>query len=73
MDVHTVVFFAPYEFGVGQKIRIQGGAGGGDWEVIGVTRRKVKLRCPVTKKEVEWDRFCYFVEERQGAEWPEKD
>ena len=73
MDVHSVVFFAPYEFEIGQKIHIQGGPRGGDWEVIGVTPRKVKLRCPVTGKEVEWDRFCYFVEERQGVEWPAKD
>ena len=73
MDAHTVVFFAPYGFEVGQKIHIQGGPRGGDWEVIGVTQRKVKLRCPVTKKEVEWDRFCYFVEERQEVEWPGKD
>jgi hypothetical protein len=55
---------------VGQKMHIAAGPRRGDWEVIGMTERKVKLRCPVTKSEVEWDRFCYFVEENVEAEWP---
>ena len=33
----------------------------GDWEVIGVSDRKVKLRCPVSLREFEWNRFCYFM------------
>ncbi|MBM4430349.1 MAG: hypothetical protein FJ026_08405 [Chloroflexi bacterium] len=67
-----VVVFRPYPFEVGQKIHIDGGPRGGDWEVIGVGERKVQLRCPVSQRQVEWDRFAYFVEERQ-AEWPRLD
>lgn len=73
MEKHDVVFFKPYPFEVGQKINIQEGPRRGDWEVIGLTERKVRLRCPITHKELEWDRFCYFVEERKGVEWPQKE
>jgi len=38
-----------------------------------VTERKVKLRCPVSFKEFNWDKFCYFTEEQAGVEWPQKD
>ncbi len=67
------VLFTPYPHEVGQKIRIGSGPRRGDWEVIGVTERKLKLRCPVTAREVEWDRFCYFVEEVAEGQWPLKD
>jgi hypothetical protein len=68
-----VVFFKPYPFYEGQRIHISGGPRKGDWEVIGVTERKVKLRCPVSFREVEWDRFCYLADEKTGVEWPTKD
>lgn len=64
-----VVFFQRYPFIVGQKIRIEDGPRRGDWEVIGVGEKKVTLRCPVSGIVVEWDRFCYFVAERE-APWP---
>jgi hypothetical protein len=70
---HKVVVFRPHPLQVGQKIRVEGGPRAGDWEVIGVSERKVKLRCPISHREVEWDRFCYFVEERDGLEWPQRD
>ena len=73
MATHKVIFFKPFPFETGQKIHIDGGPRGGDWEVIGVTERKVKLRCPVSFREFDWDRFCYFVEEREGVEWPRQD
>ena len=47
MTVHHVAMFRPYPFQVGQKINIETGPRKGDWEVIGVSDRKVKLRCPV--------------------------
>jgi hypothetical protein len=72
MATHHVVIFTPYAFALGQKIRIEGGPRGGDWEVIGLSERKVRLRCPISGREVEWDRFCYFVEERE-QEWPKED
>jgi hypothetical protein len=34
--------------------------------------RKVRLRCPLSLREMEWDRFCYFVEERNDI-WPHPD
>lgn len=67
MGTHKVVMFRPYPFKVGEKIHIDGGPRGGDWEVIGVGERKVKLRCPVSQREFEWDRFCYFVDAREGV------
>ena len=73
MSKHTVIQFKPYPMAVGQKIHIDGGPRGGDWEVIGISDRKVKLRCPVSFREFEWDRFCYYAEEQQDREWPQQD
>jgi hypothetical protein len=71
--MHKVTFFRPYPFIVGQKITIEGGPRRGDWEVIGVTDKKVKFRCPVSFREFDWDRFCYFAEDKEIFEWPHKD
>ncbi len=65
-----VALFEPYPFKKGQKIRIQGSKRSGDWEVVDVTDAKVTLKCPISKKEFTWDRFCYFVEEKHTV-WPE--
>ena len=73
MEKFNVEIFRPYAFEVGQKIRIEDGPRKGDWEVIGITDRKVKLRCPISLKEFEWNRFCYFVENRQAEPWPQHD
>ena len=73
MAIHSVITFKPYPFEIGQKIHIDGGPRNGDWEVIGVTDRKIKLRCPISFKEFEWNRFCYFFEEQVGVEWPIRD
>lgn len=73
MDHNKVIIFNPYPFEVGQKIYIDGGPRKGDWEVIGISDRKVKLRCPISAKEFEWDRFCYFAEMRKGEPWPHED
>ena len=73
MKADKVVCFDPYPFIVGQKLNIKGGPRKGDWEVIGVNDKKVKLRCPISLREFEWSRFCYFTEERSGVEWPKKD
>jgi hypothetical protein len=66
MAVHKVAMFRPYPFQTGQKIHIETGPRKGDWEVIGVSDRKVELRCPVSLREFEWNRFCYFMEDREG-------
>ena len=71
MAKHDILVFKPYPFEVGQKLHIDGGARNGDWEVIGVSERKVKLRCPVSLREFEWNRFCYFVDEREISQWPQ--
>jgi len=70
MVTESVVVFQSYPFRVGQKIHIESGPRHGDWEVIGISEKKVKLRCPVSRREFEWDRFCYFVEERNNVNWP---
>jgi hypothetical protein len=70
MTAHTVITFKPFTFEVGQKIYIDGGPRYGDWEVVAVTEHKVKLRCPVSHKEFNWNRFCYFSEKQQGGQWP---
>ena len=70
MATDKVIIFEPYPFRVGQKIHIKGGKRNGDWEVVHVSEGKVKLRCPISKREFEWGRFCYFVEDREGVPWP---
>nr|NJM04775.1 hypothetical protein [Desulfobacula sp.] len=64
-----ITVFKSYPFKKGQKIHIKGTNRAGDWEVLEITDAKVTLRCPVSKKEVCWDRFCYFIED-QIAPWP---
>ncbi|MCU0572477.1 MAG: hypothetical protein MUC41_05740 [Syntrophobacteraceae bacterium] len=72
MARHHVLLFKVYPLEEGQKIRIDGGPRRGDWEVVGVSERKMRLRCPVTHKEVEWDRFCCLARELENEEWPEQ-
>lgn len=66
----NVAVFRPYEFTVGQKIRIEDSRRKGDWEVVAVWKHKITLRCPISKKEFEWTKFCYLVDEEKGVEWP---
>ena len=68
-----VVVFRPYPHEVGQKIRIEGGPRAGGWEVVGVSDRKVKLRCPISGREFEWVRFAYVVDEDAAVEWPREE
>jgi len=70
MNRHTVTFFSVYPFTIGQKIRIESSNRRGDWEVIGLDDKKVRLRCPVSGREVEWARFCYIVSEKDNSTWP---
>ena len=73
MPKHRVSTFRPYSFEMGQRIHIDGGPRAGDWQVVGVTERKVKLRCPLSGREFDWDRFCYLASEQDGVEWPRHD
>ena len=73
MEKTDVVIFKPYPLEVGQKIYIEGGPRKGDWEVVEISDRKVKLRCPISLKEFEWNRFCYYAEARRDEQWPHKD
>ena len=70
---HEVTVFTPYEFRAGQKIHIDGGPRKGDWEVVAVNENKVRLKCPVSLREFEWDRFCYHAGARFFDTWPSKD
>ncbi|NTV13594.1 MAG: hypothetical protein HGA96_06655 [Desulfobulbaceae bacterium] len=67
---HQVTVFQVYPLQEGQKINISAGPRRGDWLVIGLSERKMQLRCPVSGREVEWERFCYLVEEREQDKWP---
>ncbi|MFH0964108.1 MAG: hypothetical protein V2A58_08855 [Planctomycetota bacterium] len=73
MSQHTILVFDPYPLEAGQKIHIRSGQRKGDWEVVSVDDRNVTLRCPISDRQVKWNRFCYFVEERVQAEWPSPD
>ena len=73
MATHAVVVFKQYPFEIDQKICIADGPRRGDWLVIGISERKVKLRCPVSGREFEWDRFCYQSEDQADREWPHQD
>jgi hypothetical protein len=68
---HDVAVFKPYPFSVGQKIRIEGSRRAGDWEVAAIGEHKVRLRCPISGKEFEWNRFCYLVAEESAVAWPQ--
>ncbi len=70
MTNQKVTIFKPYPFQVGQKIRIEGSKREGDWEVVGISERKVTLRCPISNKEYSWDLFCYCADEKDNASWP---
>ncbi len=70
---HDVTVFKSYPFTVGQKIRIEGGRRGGDWEIAEVGEHKVTLKCPISQKEFSWANFCYFVDEQENTTWPLKD
>jgi hypothetical protein len=72
MKRYDVTTFEPYPFEEGQKIRIEGGKRKGDWEVVGVSDAKVRLRCPLSNREFEWNRFCYAVEVKRDVDWPAK-
>jgi hypothetical protein len=69
---YKVLIFRPYPLQVGQKIFIESGPRRGDWEVVALGNQKVKLRCPISQREVEGDRFFYFVEECHDI-WPHPD
>ena len=66
MATEKVTVFRYYPHEVGQKIRIEGGPRAGDWEVVAVSERQVKLRCPLSGREFEWDRFTYFVKDDEA-------
>lgn len=70
MSNYKVTIFKPYPFQVGQKIRIEGSRREGDWEVTGISDSKITLRCPISGKEVVWDQFCYFAEDKENVTWP---
>jgi len=70
---HDVAVFEPYPFRVGQKIRIENSRRAGDWEIAAVGEHTVTLRCPISKREFEWNKFCYLVRDEQNAPWPRPD
>ncbi len=73
MEKQTVTFFKPYPFKENEKIHIESGPRKGDWEVVDISERKMKLKCPISHKIFEWHPFCYLADVREGVEWPVKD
>jgi len=69
----TVTTFPRASLEAGQKIRILDGPRRGDWLVLDADERKVRLRCPVSGKEVEWDRFLAAAGVLKDEEWPKRD
>jgi len=70
MTTSRVLLFRPYPLKAGDKIHIEEGPRSGDWEVLAASEKTLTLRCPVSQRRFEWNRFCYFVEERDQAQWP---
>ncbi|PHR30095.1 MAG: hypothetical protein COA36_01550 [Desulfotalea sp.] len=70
---HDVHVFKQYPFAVGDKIRIEDGRRKGDWEVAEIQEHKVVLRCPISKKEFSWNKFCYLATKEDGVIWPQVD
>lgn len=69
---HDVTVFTSYSFKVGQKIRLEKTRRKGDWEIVAINEHTITLKCPISKKEYEWTKFCYVVEEEKDVEWPRK-
>ncbi len=69
---YDVTVFTSYPFEIGQKIRIEDSRRKGDWEVAAIGENSITLRCPLSKKEFEWAKFCYLVDEEKGVEWPQQ-
>lgn len=72
MSIETVTTFGLAALEAGQKIRILEGPRRGDWLVLGADQRKVRLRCPVSGREVEWDRFLTAAGVLENEEWPKR-
>ena len=72
MTDHEVIEFKEYPLEVGQKICIGDGFRRGDWLVVDVSNRNIKLRCPVSGKEIECDKTFFFVEKGRQEQWPAK-
>lgn len=68
----SITIFTPYPFTIGEKIHISHGPRHGDWMVAGVDDKKVTLRCPISGKEFNWERFCYLAENRV-QDWPQAE
>ena len=68
---HDVVVFKPFPFTIGQKIRVEESRRAGDWEVAAIGEHTITLRCPISKKEFEWNNFCYFTTEEKDTIWPQ--
>jgi hypothetical protein len=66
-EAQKVFVFQPYPFRLDKDIHERGLR-----QVLALGDQKVRLRCPISQREVEWDCFCYLVEERNDS-WPHPD
>ena len=67
MKKQDVTVFRPYDFAVGQKIHIESGSRKGDWEVVGMTDRKITLQCPISLKTFDMESFLLRCGRTQGC------
>jgi len=72
MPIHRVAIFRPYPLAPSQKIHIQDGPRRGDWEVLACDEKSLRVRCPVSGRELDWKPFYALVGEKE-TEWPAKD
>lgn len=70
MTEQQVIVFKEYPLAVGQKIHLEDGFRRGDWLVTGVTDKKIQLRCPVSGRNVEWERTLCFAGTATRRQWP---
>ena len=70
MTEQQVIVFKEYPLVVGQKIHLEDGFRRGDWLVTGVTDKTIQLRCPVSGREVVWERTFCFAGVSTLAKWP---
>lgn len=70
--MQEITVFEPYPFEIGEKIHITAGKRKGDWEVMDCDEVNVRLRCPVSGRELTWARFNYFAGKRT-QQWPQPE
>jgi len=51
--------FEPYHLKIGDRILITDGPWKGDWDIIELSDKKIKVKCPFKGTELEWKRQMF--------------